>query len=163
MNQIEAMPREYIWVFSIGIGLALLLGILFYPITQAPAARRVLPEGVTDVKEYQTGSLTKDTSCHILKARLPETMQNIYAQRLGLKERYSSKVSPSLNMAFRVGGAPQWWDPPGLKEGAFYKVTSEQWNEYEMLGYKDGYVYYIHAKWPLVKPSTPTRTNSLSN
>ncbi len=148
-NRCEHMSAtKKISMVAVCIGLALLIGIFLYSKMHSSNARRALPEGATDIKEYKSESLLKGTSCYLLKARLRETMLAGYALKLGLTNIYSSQTT-YLGMTFRVDRAPQWWDPPASKEGALYRVASRQTkNDYEMLGYTNGFVYYIHAIWP---------------
>lgn len=124
-------------VVVISLGVALLIP---HP------ARSALPSSATEVREYAWDDNFHGDFFRLLKAKMPESDVAAYAARLGLRERYDTNTHGGLPLNFSGGEKLDWWNPPDSLAGAYFKHEPGK-ESFVMVGYRDGWVYFIAAAW----------------
>ncbi|MBC7808772.1 MAG: hypothetical protein H7145_21780 [Akkermansiaceae bacterium] len=111
-------------------------------------AQRALPATATHVQEYYDSDLFSGDYTRFIKARIPEKEVAIFANKMGVSERYSARKHANLPVVIPSGDAPWWnpWNPTTRLEGALFSCPPGKDKSVVAL-YSNGYLYYCEYKW----------------
>ena len=129
------------------LGLLLLLPLTLVDKVVPSSARRHLPAGAADVREYYHGSFTGDY-IRFLRARMSDTQFREYARNLGMTNRYAEVTESGVGMnwhARHIRDVP-WWTPPSDVDNAFIQFAKHpdgRISYSNLLGYTNGYAYFV--------------------
>jgi len=110
------------------------------------SARSALPNSATEVREYAWDDNFHGDFIRLLKAKMPESEMAAYAARLGLHERFDATLHSGLPLNFSGGEKLDWWNPPDSLAGAYFKHEPGK-ESFVMVGYRDGWVYFVATAW----------------
>ena len=115
-------------------------GLLLIP----SRARRALPWGASDIREYYTDSRFGSDFQRCLRARIDESDFDAFADRLDLLRTYT-KDDSDLPLNWTACDEP-WWTPPDSLLGARFQHTDGD-DYFALAKYHDGYVYFVAFGW----------------
>lgn len=100
---------------------------------------RMLPKGATEIQEYYKDYGMTGDFIRLMKARIPESQVEDYAQKLGADQKATD--SPGERVSWSSLG-PSWWRPqkPPLY---FHKEREYQ----KLVSWEDGFVYVEIGAW----------------
>jgi len=125
----------------------IILGIFIADKVIPSRARRALPSSATNIQEYYADFGITGDFVRVLKAHLPESDFQIYADNLGLT-KYDPAVQGSEYDTIKTGAGdvPKWWEQPQPMDNCFFKYTPGE-DYYTRIIWNDGWVYFIAQSW----------------
>ena len=110
--------------------------------------KKLLPTGVSEIKEYyQDRGLSGDFT-RLLKAKATQEDYEVIAQKLGMTEKYSDYIETrKINLRKpKSNSLPEWWNEP-MNNSDFYYIRDVK-KEYERrVKWKDGWLYIATEAW----------------
>ena len=125
-------------VSIIGIGI---IGLFLADWLLPSAATRNLPHSATEKQEYFAGF---NDYVRLIKAKLPPEDFDLYAQNLGMSNKYNKNDPDKMYANLGHGDAPIWWDPPKASENTYFEYRT---GYVRCLKYDAGVVYYMECTW----------------
>ena len=116
--------------------------------TKESYIKSILPEGLTEVKEYYRDTGLSGDYIRLLKAKASKEDYETLAQKLKLTQKYSEYLKTrKINIRKRaIHNPPDWWDEP-MESHDFYFIKDFN-KEYERrLKWKDGWLYFATEAW----------------
>jgi hypothetical protein len=122
--------------------------LLLSSCTKDSYARKLLPKGVTEIKEYYRDTGFSGDFIRLLKAKSSKEDYEVLATKLKLTEKFTDYVKTRKIMIRKrsIVNPPEWWDEP-MDSNDYYFIKDIS-KEYEQrLKWKDGWLYLATEAW----------------